>query len=444
MRVMKFGGTSVGDPARIANLCDIVTGAMALHPVVVVSAASKVTDMLLTAVRKAAGGEADASAVEARVYSLLTAFDLDRSLIAAEVDGLRQALALIAQFREATPALSDEVASYGERISARGIAATLRRRGINAEAHDAWELGMVTDANFGAAEPLPESNALLRERVGARVAAGVVPVITGFIGQTVDGEVTTLGRGGSDYSAAIVGAAIGADEIEIWTDVPGVMSSDPRVVPEAHTIPALSFDEAAELAYFGAKVLHPKTIHPAVRRGIPVRVKNTFEPTHPGTVITAEGSTGARGARAIAHKRGLTVVHVVSTRMLLAHGFLARIFEVFARHRVVVDLVATSEVSVSCTVDRDDGLETALAELRGIGEVTVTRGRTLVCVVAARLLTDPAVCPKIFAALGSEGIAVQMLSMGASAINVSLVVDDAVGEAAVRALHRSLFAEVPS
>ena len=439
MRLMKFGGTSVGDPARVSNLCEIVRGALALQPVVVVSAASKVTDMLLTAARHAAAGTVDASHIEARVTGLLHAFGFERALVAAELDGLTAALTQIAARREATTELTDLVASYGERISVRFVAAVLTAKGVPATHHDAFDVGMTTDDHFGGAEPLPESEAALREAVGALVASGKVPVITGFIGKTRDGRVTTLGRGGSDYSAAVLGAAAGSDEIEIWTDVPGVMSSDPRVVPEAHTIPVLSFDEAAELAYFGAKVLHPKTIHPAVRQGIPVRVKNTFEPSHPGTVITAQGDPGARGARAIAHKKGVTVVNVVSTRMLLAHGFLARIFEVFARHRVVVDLVSTSEVSVSCTVDREDGLDGALRELAGIGEVSVQRDRTLVCVVAAGLFVNPEVCPRIFAALGREGIAVELLSMGASAINVSMVVPGARGDDAVRALHRELF-----
>jgi aspartate kinase len=441
---MKFGGTSVGDPSRLSNLCEIVQTALPLKPVVVVSAASKVTDMLLAAARKAAEGMVDAEPIEARVTALLEAFQVSPSIIAAELAGLRTALGAIAAGREATPALSDLVASYGERISVRGVAAILTARGIRASAHDAFDVGMITDDHFGGAEPLPESEALLRSRVSAVVEGGVVPVITGFIGKARDGRVTTLGRGGSDYSAAIVGAAIDADEIEIWTDVPGVMSSDPRVVREAHTIPSLSFDEAAELAYFGAKVLHPKTIHPAVRRGIPVSVKNTFDPTHRGTVITAKGDGNARGARAIAHKHNVTIVNVVSTRMLLAHGFLARIFEVFARHRVVVDLVSTSEVSVSCTVDREDGLEQALAELASIGEVSVTRNRTLVCVVASDLLKSPEVCPRIFASLGRAKIAVELLSMGASAINVSMVVAGDRGDAAVRALHAELFQGVPT
>jgi aspartate kinase len=444
MRVMKFGGTSVGDPARIANLCDIVTEALPLRPVVVVSAASKVTDMLLTAAKKAAGGVVDTAAIESRVTALLVAFDLDHRLVEQELAELRRTLEAIAVFRHASPEALDLVASFGERVSARGIAATLQRRGVDAVAKDAWEIGMLTDANFTSAEPLPEAHPRLREEVTALVEAGKVPVVTGFVGKTPDGRVTTLGRGGSDYSAAIVGAAIGSDEIEIWTDVPGVMSCDPRVVPEAHTIPALSFNEAAELAYFGAKVLHPKTILPAVRDGIPVRVKNTFEPAHPGTVITAKGDPSARGARAIAHKKGIAVVSVVSSRMLLAHGFLARIFDVFARHRVVVDLVSTSEVSVSCTVDREEHLDAACDELRAFAEVTVSRGRTLLCVVTAGFEPSGELLGGAFAALAAEEVGVELISMGGSAINVSLVVRDADGERAVRALHRRLFGGAPS
>ncbi len=442
MRVMKFGGTSVGDPPRIANLCDIVLGALPLAPVVVVSAASRVTDMLLTAGRAAAQGTVDAGPIEARVKTLLDAFSLDHGLVEAELRGLREALGVIASRGEADAERMDLVASFGERISARAIAATLRLRGVDAVHADAFDLGMVTDANFGGAEPLLESADLLRAAIEALVAAGKVPVVTGFIGRTLDGRVTTLGRGGSDYSAAIVGAAVHADEIEIWTDVPGVMSADPRVAPDARTIPVLSFHEAAELAYFGAKVLHPKTIHPAVKRGIPVRVKNTFTPEHPGTVITADGDRSARGVRALAHKRGIRTVNVVSTRMLLAHGFLAKIFEVFARHRVVVDLVSTSEVSVSCTVDKDDGLDAAIRELRSFGEVTVAHGQTLVCIIAAGLLEDPRPCAQVFGVLADEGIPAQLLTMGASAINLSLLVPDAKGEQAVRALHRALFAAV--
>ncbi|MEI8255152.1 MAG: aspartate kinase, partial [Deltaproteobacteria bacterium] len=300
--------------------------------------------------------------------------------------------------------------------------------------------GMITDDNFGGAEPLKSSEEAIRESL-LRACEVCVPVVTGFIGKTADGRVTTLGRGGSDYSAALLGAAIGAHEIEIWTDVDGVMSSDPRVVPAARTIPCLSFSEAAELAYFGAKVLHPKTILPAVQRAIPVRVLNTFKPDAPGTVITSSGAgiDPANPVRAIASKSGITVVQMVSSRMLLAHGFLARIFEAFARHKVVVDLVTTSEVSVSATVDREDGLADAIAELRGFAEVSVVRQRALVAVVGLGVGETVGVAGRVFSALGEAGIAVDMISQGASRVNLSMVVADDACDRAVRTLHERLF-----
>ncbi len=437
---MKFGGTSVGDPSRIRNVASIVRSALERRPVVVVSAASKVTDMLLTAARNAEQGRVDAGPIVERCSALLRAFELDASLVAREIELLREALDAIARAGHASNEGLDLVASFGERISVRTVSAALRGMGVDARAFDAWDLGMITDDNFGAAEPLKSSESAIGASV-LRAAAECVPVVTGFIGKTADGRVTTLGRGGSDYSAALFGAAVGADEIEIWTDVDGVMSSDPRVVPTARTIPCLSFSEAAELAYFGAKVLHPKTILPAVQRAIPVRVLNTFKPDAPGTVITANGAgiDPASPVRAIASKSGITVVQMVSSRMLLAHGFLARIFEAFARHKVVVDLVTTSEVSVSATVDRESGLAEALEELRGFAEVTVTRERALVAVVGLGVGETVGLAGRVFSALGEAGISVEMISQGASRVNLSLVVAGDACDRAVRTLHERLF-----
>lgn len=440
LRVMKFGGTSVGDPERIANVCEIVLArARSVRPVVVVSAASRVTDMLLKAVVAAEKGSVELEPIASRVTSLLTPFGIEPGIIAGELSALRDALESIARAGAASAEATDLVASFGERISVRGVAAAMRARGIDAVAHDAFDVGMLTDDNFGAAEPLPESERMLRDALGK--TKGPIPVVTGFIGRTREGRVTTLGRGGSDYSAAIIGAALSADEIEIWTDVDGVMSADPRVVPEARTIPVLSFNEAAELAYFGAKVLHPKTILPAVRRSIPVRVLNTFKPEHPGTVITPEGSPpdATRPARAIASKKGIWVVQIVSSRMLLAHGFLARIFEVFARYRIVVDLIATSEVSVSLTVDREERLEPALAELRGIAEVSVSADRALVAVVGKGVGAAVGSPGRIFSVLGEAGISVELISGGSGRANVSFVIEGARCDDAVRALHSALF-----
>jgi aspartate kinase len=442
VRVVKFGGTSVGDPARIVNVCDIIARKRERGPVVVVvSAASKVTDMLLKAAAAAAKGEVDAEPVVRRAHSLLDAFALSHSIIEREVDALRSALASIPPGVALSAEHSDLVASFGERLSVRTIAAVLASRGVEATPFDAWDVGMITDDQFGAAEPLPDSATRMRDALsGPREG---IAVITGFIGKTTDGRVTTLGRGGSDYSAALFGAALRADEIEIWTDVDGVMSADPRVVPGAKTIPVLSFTEAAELAYFGAKVLHPKTIHPAVRESIPVRVLNTFNPDGEGTVITEAGAgiDSDHPARAIAAKRGITVVQIVSSRMLLAHGFLAKLFEVFARHRISVDMIATSEVSVSLTVDREDLLGPAINELRRIGDVQVMTGRALIAVVGLGIGDSLGIAGRVFGALARARVNIELISAGSGRANMSMVVADADADTAVRALHHALFDE---
>ena len=295
----------------------------------------------------------------------------------------------------------------------------------------------MTDERFGAAHPLPESAAAMARALGGRTD---VAVVTGFLGRTLDGRTTTLGRGGSDYSAALVGAAIGADEIQIWTDTSGLLSTDPRIVPEARPVPELSFAEASELAYFGAKVLHPKTLLPAMERGIPVRILNTARPDDAGSRITATAEPGrdAWCVKSIACKKGVTAVTIASTRMLLAYGFLARVFEVFGRHHLVVDLVTTSEVSISVTLDDPSRLDAALADLEGIGRVEVRRGLAVVAVVGEGAPSRIGLPGHVFTLLGGVGIGIEMISQGASRVNLSFVVRDEDADKAVRLLHRGL------
>jgi aspartate kinase len=301
----------------------------------------------------------------------------------------------------------------------------------------AGEAGLVTDDRFSAAHPLPEAAEALVASLSRRPP---VPVVTGFLGQTRDGRITTLGRGGSDYSAAILGAALGAEEIQIWTDTSGMLSADPRVVPEARPVPRLSFAEASELAYFGAKVLHPKTLLPAMDRGLPVRILNTTRPEDPGSQITAVADAAIKGWRvkSIASKKGITAITVASTRMLLAYGFLARVFEIFGRHHVVVDLVTTSEVSISVTVDDAAHLDDAIADLESIGHVEVRRGLAVVAVVGEGAPTQVGLAGHVFTLLGGVGIAVEMISQGASRVNLSFAVREEEADRAVRLLHRGL------
>jgi aspartate kinase len=297
---------------------------------------------------------------------------------------------------------------------------------------------VITDESFGRARPLiDETAAGVASHVRPLLDSGMVPVLPGFIGATRQGATTTLGRGGSDWSAALLGAILGADEIQIWTDVDGMMTVDPRVVAAARALPSVTFDEAAELAYFGAKVLHPETIRPAIERGIPVRILNSLRPQAPGTLIrqSADGTLGE--PRAIAFKKGISVILIAQPRMLMAYGFVARVFEVFDRHRTPVDLIATSEVSISLTVDDPSRLRAVEEELARLGDVKVLAGMAIVSVVGRGFVRHPGLAGRIFHAI--RDVNVVMISFGASDVNVSFVVAEQDAERAVRTLHREFF-----
>ncbi len=438
MRVMKFGGTSVGRPANFATLVRLVRECAAEGPItVVVSAIAGVTDELAQFAADPGTRPRLTEAVGARHL----AFATETGVPAAALEPRLAEWRAWAEVHGAGPALTgaerDRTLAFGEQFAADLVAAALRESGVEAKAWSAGDAGLVTDARFGAAHPLPEADHRLRSWAG-RVKG--VAVVTGFIGIALDGRITTLGRGGSDYSAAIIGAAIGAEEIQIWTDTSGLLTADPRVVPDARPVPRLTFGEAGELAYFGAKVLHPKTLLPAIEHGIPVRILNTGRPGDPGTRITREigESPEPWGVRSIASKRGITAVTIVSTRMLLAHGFLARIFEVFGRHQIVVDLVTTSEVSISVTVDDETHLGSALDELEGTGHVEVKRGLAVVAVVGERAPKRVGLAGRVFDLLGRENIVIEMISQGASRVNISFVVAENDADRAVRALHAGL------
>lgn len=436
MIVMKFGGSSVSDAPRIRAAGEIVRGRLAERPVVVVSAFRGVTDELLGLARDAQTG--DLSRLEGlrrRHHETADALGVDRALVdplLAELADLAKGVSLL---KELTARTLDHAASFGERLSARLIAAAWAKAGLPARAVDAPDAGLLTDARFGAANPLPEAESAVAAALGG---ATDLPVVTGFIGRAPSGDVATLGRNGSDYSATILGAALGASVIEIWSDTDGVMTADPRLVPSAKPLPELTFEEAGELAYYGGKVLHPHTLVPAVRKGIPVAVRNTFKPEHPGTRIAPRRGPGA-GPRSIAFKRHLSVVTVKSPDMLMGWGFLARIFAAFARHEIVVDMVTTSEVTVSCTVDDPRRVDLAAKELGGDFEVGVESGRAIVCVVGEGLRDTPGLAADVFSALKDAGVNVLMISQGASKINLAFVVLDGDVPKAVSALHARFF-----
>jgi aspartate kinase len=357
-------------------------------------------------------------------------------MIADDLRECEMLLRGVALVRELTPRTQDAIASYGERMSAKVVAAHMTAAGVPAVAMMAWEAGLTTDARFGGARPLAGSDAAIRRAIAA---APAIPVVTGYIGRTEKGEVTTLGRGGSDYSAAIFGAALDAEEIQIWTDVDGVLTTDPKIVRSARILEELSFEEASELAYFGAKVIHPATMLPAVEKNIPIRVLNTFNPAAPGTKIVAASGRSREVVKCIASRRGVRVLNVVSTRMLGAHGFIRRLGEVFDRHEIPLDMMATSEVSVSFTIDERLPVAAALAEIGQFARVEEEAGRSIVAIVGQGLRETPGIGAKIFQALARAQVNVLMISQGASRINLGMVVDAKDADAAVRTLHAEFF-----
>lgn len=436
MIVMKFGGTSLGDRERIDTVVALVRARLPRQPVLVCSAHSGVTDMLLQGARQAAKGQPDLGPVREREGRMLAALGLPAGLVDEELARLEQMFQGLKLLGELTPRSLDAVASFGERMSCRTVAALLRRRRIPATYVQADEAGLVTNGRFTRASPLPEAYPNLKAAL-ARVKG--VPVVTGFIGRDVEGNVTTLGRSGSDYTATIVGKAVGAEEVEIWTDVSGVLTADPRLVPDARPVPELTYAEASELAYYGAKVIHPATIHPAIEQGIPVRILNTMDPKAAGTVIRPSRQSAGAPVACIASKRGIRLVNIVSGRMLGQSGFMATVFGAFQRHDVVVDLVATSEVSVTVSTDSDEGLEAVVADLSAVGTVTVERGNGLVAIVGERVQDLPGLAHKVFAALSAVGMPIRAISYGGTKTNLQLVVPEEATADAVRTLHAALF-----
>jgi bifunctional aspartokinase / homoserine dehydrogenase 1 len=458
--VMKFGGTSVGDAAAIRRTAGLIARSHeAVGPTaVVVSAMSKVTDLLLRGAAGATAGDEAAfrqAAADLREKHGTAVADLlppsaERDALMAELnrfidrfEALCQAMLILG---EATPRALDTVSGMGEQMSARLVAAYLRHQGYPAQALDATEL-IVTDDNFQAAAPLlPETTARCQQNLRPLLENGLIPIITGFIGATADGVTTTLGRGGSDYSAAILGQALAADEVWIWTDVDGVMTADPRLVPTARTISQLSYREVAELAYYGAKVLHPKTIRPVVENGVPLRIKNSFNPEHPGTLIVEnyEAANGAiKGVTAVAN---LALITVEGKGMMGVPGIAARAFGAVAETRVSVLLItqASSEQSI-CFAVPDAAAERVVASLerafaaelaqRDIDRIWAQRDVAIVTIVGAGMRGTPGIAGQIFTALGQRQVNVIAIAQGSSECSISLVVEGRDGGTAVKRIH---------
>ena len=451
MIVMKFGGSSVESASALERVAGIVRGSLARKPVVVVSAMGKTTQQLLTMGEEASAGQKENALERLRGLREMHEREIGSLLPASSQRELGQILdahfhemaAVITELYAVAgfcPEAVDFLSSYGELLSSQLIALVFAHLGIHA-AHVDARCVVLTDARHKAATPLySQTYARARDKILPLISEGKVPVLGGFIGATEDGVATTLGRGGSDFSAAIIGAGIDAEEIQIWTDVDGVMTCDPKLVPEARLVKTISFAEAAELAYFGAKVLHPSTLLPAMEKNIPVIVLNSRRPEVSGTRIVAEAQPCSNVIKAISCKRGIHIVNIRSTRMLMAHGFLHRIFEIFSRAETAVDMLASSEVSVSLTIDNPARLEEICQALREFSEVSVEKDQAIVCIVGDNLRHTPGVAARAFGAL--QGINIRMISQGASLLNLGFVVAACDAEKTVKLLHQEFFGGV--
>ena len=446
--VMKFGGTSVEDASAIRRLIGIVQSRLGSRPVVVVSALARVTDQLLEAGNAAAAGHlGSALAIVRSIYvrhEQLADSLVDESVYSAldgELRGEFRELESLLHDLEASRQLDlktqDHLLGFGECFSSRLVKEALCQAGISATHVDARAC-IVTDACHGQASPVWDvTEQQLQERVSPLLESGRVPVLGGFIASTSDGVPTTLGRGGSDFSAAIVGAALCAARVEIWTDVDGIMTTDPRVCPDALRVKVISFEEAAELAYFGAKVLHPATILPAVKKNIPVHVLNSRNASSEGTRITSLAPHCKSPFKSIAVKKKLSIIDVVASRMLMTHGYLREIFAIFDKHQCAVDMVSTSEVSVSLTVDSNESLPAIAADLSKLADVKYEGRKALVCMVGEDIRGQSGMAAQVFSAI--RHINVRMISQGASEINMSFMIDEDDADEAVRSLHAAFF-----
>jgi aspartate kinase len=440
MIVMKFGGSSVANRVQIEKVLDIVRGRLHRKPVVVCSAHKGITDALVDAARTAAVGRYAPEGLPegpiARQRAVATALGCDESLLARFYDEISDLLRGISLVRELSPRSLDYISSFGERMSVRCIADFFTRSGLPARAHDVWDLGFITDRSFGHARPLPGWEAEMRAAF-AKLPAGELPLVTGFVGKSADGEITTVGRNGSDLTATLIASALHAEEAQIWSDTDGVLTADPGVVSGARSIPLMHFDEAAELAYFGSRVLHPSTLLPAMQSNVPVRVLNTNRPEHPGTVIDDHATT-ASGLTSIAYKENQIALELRSTRMFGQAGFLAQVFDIVGRHGLVVDVVATSEITISMTVTDGPALERALPELHTLGECRVLRGKTLLVVVGRSLSARGGMAAEILDAVVRTGAKVEMISYGLHSINFSIIIDNSDIGRVVPVLHQML------
>lgn len=440
MIVMKFGGSSVADADRIRHVASIIKAYKEEKPVVVLSAMGDTTDHLLEAADIAVSGEVDISKVEELHRETADKLGIKIEEIDDLLEELTQLLTGISMLKELTKRTRDYLVSFGERMSVRMMAAFLTKEGVPAKFYDAWDAGITSDSNFMSAELLEDVWTDIPEKLND-YKYGVskeIPIVTGFIAKDRKGNITTLGRGGSDLTATMIGSAMQADEIQTWKDVDGILTADPRVVKEAHPVPEVTYEEAAELAYFGAQVLHPRSMQPCLKSGVPVRVKNSYNIDSPGSIIVENHTGEVPKVTAITSVKHVTLIDINSTRMLGSAGFLAHVFNNFLKWGISVDVIATSEVSVSLTVNGKTDLTGLLGDLDHVADVEVQENKAIVTIICDADHSS-SILASGFGALAEKGINVQMISQGASKVNITVICDDEETDDVVKTLHKAFF-----
>ncbi|XP_038994594.1 aspartokinase 2, chloroplastic-like isoform X2 [Hibiscus syriacus] len=454
--VMKFGGSSVASAERMREVADLILSFPNERPVIVLSAMGKTTNKLLLAGEKAVScgvtnvdGLEELSFIQELHHRTADELGVARSIVDGHLEVLEQLLKGIAMMKELTLRTKDYLVSFGECMSTRIFAAYLNKIGVKARQYDAFEIGFITTDDFTNADILEATYPAVAKRLNEDWTSDpAIPIVTGFLGKGWrSGAITTLGRGGSDLTATTIGKALGLREIQVWKDVDGVLTCDPNIYPHAEPVPYLTFDEAAELAYFGAEVLHPQSMRPAREGDIPVRVKNSYNPNAPGTLITRNRDMSKAVLTSIVLKRNVTMLDIVSTRMLGQFGFLAKVFSIFEDLGISVDVVATSEVSISLTLDPSklwsreliqQELDHVVEELERIAVVNLLQHRSIISLIG-NVQRSSLILEKAFHVLRANGVNVQMISQGASKVNISLIVHDSEAEQCVRALHSTFF-----
>lgn len=457
--VMKFGGSSVASAARMREVADLILSYPDENPIIVLSAMGKTTNNLLQAGEVAVSCKVakgctieELNTVKELHLRTVNELQVDPEVITELLEELSQLIHGISQLKDLTLRTKDYLVSFGERLSTRIFAAYLRQRGVKARQYDAADIGFITTDEHTNADILEATYPAVAKRLSSDWSSepGIIPIVTGFLGKgQKTGDVTTLGRGGSDLTATALGKALGLREIQVWKDVDGVLTCDPNIHPAASPVPFLTFDEAAELAYFGAQVLHPQSMRPAREGNIPVRVKNSYNPQAPGTLIRKMRDLSETFLTSIVVKRNVTMLDIVSTRMLGQFGFLARVFTIFEKQGISVDVVATSEVSISLTLDpsklwsreliqQASELDHMVQELEKIAVVKLLQKRAIISLIG-NVERSSFILEKVFCVFREKGVNVQMISQGASKVNISLIVNDDEAESCVKALHAAFF-----